>query len=205
MSANNALEDKNERKGDLSYHYWAGEKRDAPKAEPKKISEQEAQNMHRTNSASAQGGSAWNAAGTWEERSHNEWAKDQITARLVGIAAPGLAEGQGLSVVSVQTITGDANTVMVRGKKKHGFDFRIVLDWTAEMEDETIKGTLSIDEASRETVDDNELECEVKVETKKAKAELQAQATKAAKALLPLIHDQLVQFGKDFKSMVEST
>lgn len=35
MSANNALEDKNERKGDLSYHYWAGEKRDAPKAEPK--------------------------------------------------------------------------------------------------------------------------------------------------------------------------
>ena len=78
------------------------------------------------------------------------------------------------TVKTVKTFKGDATVVMVRGQPRHGFDFDITLTWEAEgfdgdAEDDSkkpVKGTIHIPEASRDTVDDDELEYTVSVEAR---------------------------------------
>ena len=62
--------------------------------------------------------------------------------------------------------------VMVRGKPRHGFDFDVTLAWECTFEGDgedvkPVKGTVHIPEASRDTVDDDEVEYTVKVEDRK--------------------------------------
>jgi hypothetical protein len=60
----NALQDNQEQKGDLSYHYWATKTGEPPlpKPEPKKLTDADVQALERTASSSKPvGASAWNA------------------------------------------------------------------------------------------------------------------------------------------------
>ena len=72
--------------------------------------------------------------------------------------------GGGVAVVKeVKTFKGDATVVMVRGKPRHGFDFDVTLAWECTFEGDgedvkPVKGTVHIPEASRDTVDDDEVE-----------------------------------------------
>ncbi len=95
-------------------------------------------------SASAASGSAWNAAGTWEERSATAWANETLRRLLlqVRIDAVGgdkvrcrlrifdstLMKDQ-IRVVEVKAIEGDASVAIVRGKKKLICDFTLDLGW----------------------------------------------------------------------------
>jgi hypothetical protein len=65
------------------------------------------------------------------------------------------------------------------------------------------QGSLEFAEVSRDTVVDDELEAEVKVDTKKVKAEHQKAVSGAAKSLVPAIRKQLVSFDADFKARAE--
>lgn len=65
------------------------------------------------------------------------------------------------------------------------------------------QGSLEFAEVSRDTVVDDELEAEVKVDTKKVKAEHQKAVNEAAKSLVPAIRKQLVSFDTDFKARAE--
>lgn len=198
----NALQDNQEQKGDLSYHYWATKTDEPPlpKPEPKKLTDADVQALERTASSSKPvGASAWNAAGTWEEKSHMEWAKGEMERRLVGLSATTME----LKVVSIKGCTGDANVVITRGRPRHGFDLELKLGWTAVSGDTTIEGSLEFAEVSRDTVVDDELEAEVKVDTKKVKAEHQKAVSAAAKSLVPAIRQQLVSFDTEFKARAE--
>ena len=94
----------------------------APEARPVKLmnSEEAAKHASPTNST---GGSAWNSAGTWEERSQKTWAEGHLKKLLVGLTAN--HEGYGEVRVSELAVTGDASVTFTRGKKKFPFDFSL--------------------------------------------------------------------------------
>eukprot|EP00162_Nutomonas_longa_P005967 comp16583_c0_seq1/m.26713 comp16583_c0_seq1/g.26713 ORF comp16583_c0_seq1/g.26713 comp16583_c0_seq1/m.26713 type:complete len:163 (+) comp16583_c0_seq1:26-514(+) len=60
------------------------------------------------------GASAWNAAGTWEEKSAKSTAHRFISSHLSSLQI-------GPHSVSSPSVSGDASVVIVRGRKKPGF------------------------------------------------------------------------------------
>jgi hypothetical protein len=77
------LEEQATAKADLSYSYWAANAaKDAPPPEAKKLSDAEAAKLQK---AASTGASAWNAAGTFEERDLTNWVKDTLKEMLVGL------------------------------------------------------------------------------------------------------------------------
>jgi hypothetical protein len=102
--------------------------------------------------------------------------------------------------------------VMVRGTPRHGFDFDITLNWEATGFDgdgaagdkdakKPVKGTIHIPEASRDTVDDDELEYTVAVEDRKADRRPQEDAAyKVLKAgLREFFHQSFATIDKELK------
>ena len=70
-------------------------------------------------------GSAWNSAGTWEDRDVSSKASSTFRDLAVGRALPlsgGDAQRAHLRLVSVPTFDGSVNVVFVRGKCKPGFE-----------------------------------------------------------------------------------
>lgn len=59
--------------------------------------------QHAQRQASGASASAWNAAGTFEERSMTDWAKGRVHELL-----PGTSSGA-VAIISVDSITGDAH------------------------------------------------------------------------------------------------
>lgn len=86
--------------------------------------------------ATANGTSVWNSAGTYEERQLSPWASAELKRGLGGLAshipAPGVAGVQSadLCVAEVENVTGDAQVSMVRGKKKYLADYCADVKWT---------------------------------------------------------------------------
>jgi hypothetical protein len=90
-------------------------------------------------------GSAWNSAGTYEEKLLTGWATDflrdlfstlslQVTSvaeihPVVRLALPGL-DSIRVVVSDVEHVTGDAQVTLLRGKKKHVCDYTLALKWT---------------------------------------------------------------------------
>jgi hypothetical protein len=65
--------------------------------------------------------SAWNQAGTWEEKDTTEWCRERLELRLKETRV----ESESLIgvVTEVKDITGDASVANVSGKKRYIFDF----------------------------------------------------------------------------------
>lgn len=81
--------------------------------------------------------SAWNQAGTWEEKDTTEWCKTQLKRRLTeaGVAVGALR----LVIASVEEITGDASVALVSGKKRYIFDFHVKLEYEIKRRDDDDK------------------------------------------------------------------
>lgn len=84
--------------------------------------------------AAAEGTSAWNTAGTWEERDVTPWAKDTLTAALLaaeytlpdGSPSPGAR-----AVVSkVSKLDAHASYATVRGKERFLYEVAVTVQWT---------------------------------------------------------------------------
>lgn len=81
-------------------------------------------------------GSSWNAAGTFESRDLTPWAKERLCAVLTGVVVE--QDGKRVKVVcSVGNITGDAEIVAMRGKRKHVCDFTVNAKFTVENSDDS--------------------------------------------------------------------
>lgn len=65
--------------------------------------------------------SAWNQAGTWEEKDTTEWCRERLQVRLKETEV----ESEPLVgvVTELKDITGEASVAMVSGKKRYIFDF----------------------------------------------------------------------------------
>jgi hypothetical protein len=78
----------------------------------------------------AAGSSAWNTAGTWEERDVTQWANDRLRALLAALSCRSSANGSDeLTISSVTSLEGDASIAMARGKRKNIYDFTAELEW----------------------------------------------------------------------------
>jgi tetratricopeptide (TPR) repeat protein len=89
--------------------------------------------------------SAWNHAGTWEEKDTTEWCHESLTKRLKETKAEA---GSLVAVVAeVEDMTGDASVAIVGGKKRYIFDFHCKLKYEVtdpDTDDVIAKGSLGL-------------------------------------------------------------
>eukprot|EP01041_Mallomonas_annulata_P001186 gene1186-2310_t len=110
---------------------------------PKKITIPEAVTTAITPSV-ASGSSVWNAAGTWEEKVFTPWAQQRLRELLSSISitcnnnnttatTTTTAKDKYLYKIiisEVKAVEGDAQITLMRGKRKHIYDFKADLLWT---------------------------------------------------------------------------
>ena len=100
--------------------------------------------------ASKQGTSAWNNAGTWEERDVSEWAKQSLTDLILQtsytLPDSSPAPGAVAKVQKVSKLEGHASVAVVRGKTRFIYEYSCKLDWELSKENDELKctGSLSI-------------------------------------------------------------
>ena len=87
-----------------------------------------------TNTTAASG-SAWNMAGTWEEKDTTAWCREQLEKRLQDTTVDVAKHSLEANIVSVSSLTGDASVAVAGGKKRYIFDFHANLKY--EIKDET--------------------------------------------------------------------
>mmetsp|Transcript_7984 Transcript_7984/g.16232 ORF Transcript_7984/g.16232 Transcript_7984/m.16232 type:complete len:437 (-) Transcript_7984:72-1382(-) len=115
---------------------------------PKKLDSVQPQAAVET--ATANGSSVWNSAGTYEERQLSPWASSELKRCLGALAAhisspvvPGV-ESADLCVSDVENVVGDAQVSMIRGKKKHLADYCADLKWTLTARLAGVSETVSV-------------------------------------------------------------
>jgi len=87
--------------------------------------------------------SAWNTAGTWEEKNVTTWAKGTLSAALLlACHREGDAEA---CVTKVESLEGHASVATVRGKRRYIYEFSVCLCWKVEQDDgDSCGGKLSL-------------------------------------------------------------
>ena len=111
---------------------------------PKKL---EASQQPQSSEPAEKGTSAWNKAGTWEERDLTKWACDSLKEQLEKVAYtfPNSSPAPGATVTtSKATVTGHASVATVRGKKRYIYEMIVKLEWAFEHEDVDANGKLNL-------------------------------------------------------------
>jgi len=83
--------------------------------------------------ADKKGASAWNQAGTWEEKDLTKWAKSTLQEHIekAKYVLPDSSPAPGAEVVvtKVKTLDGHASCALARGKKRYIYEFMVKLEW----------------------------------------------------------------------------
>lgn len=106
--------------------------------------------------------SAWNTAGTWEEKDVTSWARDTFKNCLNESAAV-YAEFAAI-VKKVDNISGDASVAVVSSKKRYIFDFSTKIDFevTDEADEKVASGELKLIDINSASSDDDSYDIEFK-------------------------------------------
>ena len=111
---------------------------------PKRL---DSQPLQRSDSgASSTSASAWNTAGTWEEKNYDIWASQKLQSLLTSVRIN--ESGVSFSVDRVENIQGDAAVSIVRGKKRYIYDFSLDVHWQARIGAEKFSGVLHVADVS---------------------------------------------------------
>jgi tetratricopeptide (TPR) repeat protein len=98
--------------------------------------------------AAAAGTSAWNKAGTWEERNVTKWAQGALEEKLLqttfSLPESSPTPGALVSVSKVVKLEGHASVAMARGKKRYIYEFSAQLEWTMAAQNMDCRGKLTI-------------------------------------------------------------
>lgn len=97
---------------------------------PKKITTPVAANAAPAGGA----GSVWNKGGTYEEKNMDKWAKSRLKELLEGNTVS-LFKEFSLKITDVKKLEGEAQVLVLRGKKRFMFEFNVELRWCAANED----------------------------------------------------------------------
>lgn len=103
---------------------WYKHREWKPSAEPKKEFTPQQLGAGEAAAAAEQpagAGSAWNAAGTWEDKDVTAMAKSRLASHLESVTTVEVAGGT-LEVTGVDAIEGDASKPVIRGTRRHIFD-----------------------------------------------------------------------------------
>lgn len=74
-------------------------------------------------------GSAWNAAGTWEEKDTSDWSKRTLKEQLLKTGTVDAAGGV-LEVSGIEAVDGDSSIGAIRGKVRYIFDLSFKVKFT---------------------------------------------------------------------------
>jgi hypothetical protein len=97
-----------------------------------------------------QGTSAWNQAGTWEEKDVSQWAKDTLTKAILQttftLPESSPAPHALVTVQKIKSLDGHASVAVVRGKTRFIYEYACRLEWQLEQNDSDLecKGSLAI-------------------------------------------------------------
>jgi len=89
----------------------------------------------------ARQGSAWNAAGTWEDRDMSSWAHERLKS-LFGDFELVLGDDCKARITTVSKVDGDASIVYTRGKRKIGYELSFTADFSGEHKETAVSGTI---------------------------------------------------------------
>jgi len=141
--------------------------------------------------------SAWNAAGTWEERDTTEWCTSQLKSRLLASSS---SEGNCVSLISeVEDLGGDASVAIAGTKRRYIFDFHCNLKYEIrdfEVDEVVASGSLhlpDINSASHE-----EVEVSLSSWTKSPSSEYRTNAELCQQSLVAAVRSSVVYFVSDF-------
>lgn len=73
------------------------------------------------------GMSAWNGAGTWEEKDMSAWMRDRVKEGLLALEGP-----ESLKIDKVLSCSGEARLLHVRGKFRVGFELAVKVNWSGK-------------------------------------------------------------------------
>lgn len=92
-------------------------------------------------------GSAWNTAGTFESVNYTPFAKARIEQLLVGLCYDYIVDEKQCSImVKGVEVTGDAEIACLRGKRKHIYDFTVIVQWTCN--DGAVDGSIEVSDVT---------------------------------------------------------
>ncbi|KAK1418349.1 hypothetical protein QVD17_27492 [Tagetes erecta] len=183
-----------------SYTYWVREaKQDAaPLPVPRKLT---AQDLSNGSNSSNHLGSAWNKAGTWEEKNLNKWATERIKELVLSVGSLEFSSGKA-EISEVSRCTGDAFLVTVRNKKRVGYTYEITLkvkgEWVIGEEKKTFKGNLDLAEFSFGELDDLQVEVRLNEEKDLLFPDKQ-RILQDMKTFLKPIREKLLEFEAELK------
>ncbi len=145
-------------------------------------------------------GSAWNYAGTFEERNMTEWAKEKLKELLGGVSFVIPNVGAVVEVVKVKDVEGDAAVTFVRGKKKYLFDFVFTLDFELELACGKAKGSLKYPDVTPDNDDEYDTLLEVDPLTPpEARPLLNTYVKADSDGLQVVVKERLRQFMKEYQ------
>lgn len=183
-----------------SYTYWVREAKvdAAPLPVPRKLT---AEDVSIESKASNHLGSAWNKAGTWEEKNLNKWATERIKELVLSVGSLEFSSGKA-EVAEVSRCSGDAFQVTVRNKKRVGYTYEITVkvkgEWLVGEEKKPFKGNLDLAEFSFGELDD--LQIEVKLtDDKDFLHEDKQRIRQEMKMFLKPIREKLLEFEAELK------
>ncbi|KAL1547892.1 hypothetical protein AAHA92_16199 [Salvia divinorum] len=182
-----------------SYTYWVREaSRDAaPLPPPKKIDPADACNQPTQSHL----GSAWNRAGTWEEKNLNKWATERIKELLLSMGSLAFSGGKA-EITEVTRCSGDAFLVTVRNKKRVGYTYELSLtvkgEWTIGGETKKMKGDIDVSEFSFGELGDLEIQVKLR-EDKDVQPQAKQQIIQDLKSFLQPLREHLLRFEEELK------
>ncbi|MED6219182.1 hypothetical protein PIB30_033499 [Stylosanthes scabra] len=199
VSSSSSPSEKEEQKG-ASYTYWVRKITEdaAPLPLPHKLSPQDPQSQ--PNSATL--GSAWNRAGTWEEKSLNNWATPRIKELLVSVGSIELSSGTA-KVEEVTKCVGDAFLVIVRNKKRVGYTYELTLKVKGELnlrgEKKSVGGHIDVPEFSFGELDDLQMQVKLNEDKDMLPQEKRQICNDLKKLFLEPVREKLLQFEQELK------
>jgi activator of HSP90 ATPase len=148
--------------------------------------------------ARAEVGSAWNYAGTWEEKNMTEWSRRRLEELFKDFEVNLPSGDASVRIKSVNSIAGDAQITMARGKRKHIYDFTIDLQWELEVDEQKALGSIKLIDVNA----DGEYEIDVEVDRQSApstRSLIDAYVKRSGDGLQPALVAKLMQFRDEFR------
>lgn len=115
-------------------------------------------------SSPAKATSAWNSAGTWEEKDTSDWCQARLKEILKATVTEEDCSSLVVKVSELKDVSGDASVVVSRGKKRYVFDLACSLKFeVTDCDDDTCiaKGSMSIPDISSTAASEGDWELQL--------------------------------------------
>lgn len=145
------------------------------------------------------GPSAWNLAGTWEEKDTSSWCTDQLRKRLEDSGVTCLAgSALDVNITSVERVEGHASVAMAAGKKRYIFEYEASLKYEIKSENDSLvaSGLARLPDIC--STHHEELEVSFEPWIQRPDAKLESQAMKARSRFVDEVRLQVQKWVEDF-------